>query len=650
MKTERRLAAIMFTDIQGYTALTQENEILAVELLESHFQMLRPIITAHNGIEIKTVGDAFLIEYGSTLQALQSAVKMQAILLGHNACQPPDRRILVRIGIHIGDIEHRDGDIFGDGVNIASRIQSCAQPGGILITQQVYDQIGNKTGLHLSSIGKQQLKNIEKELELYAVELPWTDIEAIPDDRATTSIADKDKSIAVLPLQNLSSDEENEYFSEGITEDIITQLSKIQDLKVISRTSSLLYKNSKKNIREIGRELGVGSILEGSVRKSDDKVRITAQLINTRNDVHLWAETYDRQLSNIFEIQNDVAEKIAQALKVYISPSERERIQKNATDKLDAYNLYLQGRYLWNRRTEDGYKQAINYFEHALIADPDYALAHAGLADAYSKIAAYGFLDFEAGFNKARKAIDEALRLDDMLAEAYVSRGAMRRDYDWDWAGADEDLKRAIGLAPTHAAAHHEYAYYLNDIGQFSEAICEMERACELDPLSLMTNKDFALILFYARRYDEAIEHVLRVIDQDPEYPGGHATLGHAYYHQDRLSEAISAFRLETNPIYASQGLALAYSKLGAETEAQEHLHTLVEIGSIAAPYQIAEVFCARSELVEGFQWLEKGFELRDSGMQYLGISPSFDLVRDNPQFGQLLERMGLSAFFCLST
>ncbi len=330
--SERRLAAIMFTDMVGFSALTHRNEALALELLEEHFALLRPFIPRHGGHEIKTTGDSFMVEFASPLQAVQCAVAMQKTLSIHNAGTPSDRQITIRIGIHLGDVEHRAGDVFGDGVNIAARLEPLAEPGGICLSQQIYDHVHNKVDVPLVSMGRPEMKNIQAPIEVYRVVLPWQHETPVPSPGsaapATRPAARDRKSIAMLPLTNLSPDPENEYFSDGLTEDILTHLSKVQRLKVISRTSVMQYKKTSKNLREIGRELGVATILEGSVRKAANKVRISVQLIDASTDEHLWAETYDRELADIFAIQSDVARQITDALKARVSEDERARIER----------------------------------------------------------------------------------------------------------------------------------------------------------------------------------------------------------------------------------------------------------------------------------------------------------------------------------
>jgi len=382
----RRLAAIMFTDMVGYSALAQRNEVLALELLEEHQRVLRPIFGKYGGRAIKSIGDGFLVEFASALQAVRCAIAIQTALVEQSASAPAERRIQVRIGLHVGDVVVRDGDVFGDGVNIAARIEPLAEAGGICISGPVFDQIRNKIDVPLVRLGQPELKNIQVPIDVYRVVLPWTQgaskhagrrparrrlgagvgvIAALigvvavllvwwPTARVlhTPSAPLSDavsppakKSVAVLPFVNMSSDKENEYFSDGITEDLITALSKVSGLHVAARTSSFAFKGKNEPIENIGAQLHVGAVLEGSVAKAGNQVRITAQLVNTADGYHLWSDSYDRDLQDIFAIRSQVAQTVAKALRVTLAAGERQTLEQKPTEDLEAYQLYLKGRH-----------------------------------------------------------------------------------------------------------------------------------------------------------------------------------------------------------------------------------------------------------------------------------------------------------------
>src|SRR5712664_3713311 len=390
----------MFTDIVGYTLLAQKNESLSLSLLEDQRKLIREILNRHNGREVKTIGDGFLIEFPSALDAVRCAYDIQEKAREHNVPSSEEKRVHLRIGIHLGDVVESEGDISGDAVNVASRIGPFAENGGISLSRQVYDQVQNKFELTLTSLGTKNLKNVATPIELYKVTLPWT------EERVISPAQPDKKRIAVLPFANISPSPSDEYFSDGMTEELIATLSRIKNLGVIARTSIIRYKGLTKPVVEIGRELNVGTVLEGSVRVSGKRLRITAQLIDTGTEEHLWSETYDRNLEDALTIQSEIAKRIAKDLKIRVLHSETLRLEKKATGIPEAYSLYLKGRHSLNTRTEKGLKDAIQHFENSIKHDPNFALAYTGLADAYSILASYSleYIPPREGFPKAKIA------------------------------------------------------------------------------------------------------------------------------------------------------------------------------------------------------------------------------------------------------
>ena len=461
----------MLTDIAGYTAMTQADERLALELLSEHALLLRDRFAGHQGREVKGTGDGFLVEFQSALDAVHCAIEIQEALHERNATVPKERALRLRIGIHLGDIVHRGDDVFGDGVNITSRVEPLAEPGGISLSRQVYDQVWNKLKLPLASLGEQELKNVKAPIEVFRVVLPWEGETVCPAPEADRL------RIAVLPLVNISPDPADAYFADGMTEELIYSLSKVCCFRVIAQTSVIPYRGVKKPASLIGRELRVGTLLEGSVRKAGNRVRITLQLIDVQSEEHLWSEAYDRSLEDLLAVQSDVAQRVAEALQVRLAPREKERLDTQATGDLDAYMLYLKGRHLWNARTEDGARNAIELFRAAIALDPAYALAYSGMADAYC------LLDDRP---KAMEAAEKALALDPGpgLAEAHASLGLIREQFSKDIAGAEEELQRAIALNPSYAMARHWYAILLTVEGRNEEALAQLRKALELDPFS----------------------------------------------------------------------------------------------------------------------------------------------------------------------
>jgi adenylate cyclase len=343
----RKLVAIVFTDLVGYTDLAQKDERLALQLLEKHNEFIRRTFKRHGGREVKTMGDAFLLEFGSALEATEFAIDAQRELRELNSGQPSERNIMVRIGIHAGDVVERGGDIFGDAVNVASRIYPLAEPGGVCLTEEVYLQVRNKVPYPMERLPEQSLKHVDYPVTVYR--LPLSFRQGGPSGGALPR-----NRLAVLPFTNISPDPKDEYFADGMTEELISTVSKVRELQVISRTSVSCYKGGGKSVGEIGRELNVGAILEGSVRKVANKVRVSAQLIDVQGDRHLWSETYDRELKDVFGIQREIAHRVANALEVQLLGADSQAIGKRGTKSTEAYTFYLKGRYFWNKRLSNG--------------------------------------------------------------------------------------------------------------------------------------------------------------------------------------------------------------------------------------------------------------------------------------------------------
>ena len=444
----RRLAAIMFTDLVGYTALTQKNEALAMQLLEEHRRLVRPFFPRHNGREVKTIGDAFLVEFASALEATRCAFDIQQSLNELNSGRQEDRRVLLRVGIHLGDVIHDQNDVYGDAVNIASRIEPLASPGGICVSEQVYVQIKNKFEFPLSTLGEKSLKNVSEPIEVYRVILPW--------EKKSESESSLEKSrIAVLPFANMSPDPNDQYFADGITEEIISIVSGISGLSVISRTSVMGYKGTTKKLGEIGRELDVGSILEGSFRKAGNRIRVTAQLIDVAGDKHLWAQNYDKTLDDIFAVQSEIAEKVAGELRTRLLDSEKRTVEKKPTENTEAYTFFLRGRELLREETEASLRQAISLFEKAIQLDPKFARAHVGVAECHLALAEIGHDSYGGSLSNAKAQLDRALSLDPNLPEAHSCLSGLLFDMD-DMPGSEAEARKALELSPSLTEPYRE--------------------------------------------------------------------------------------------------------------------------------------------------------------------------------------------------
>ncbi len=640
-QSERRLAAIMFTDIVGYTALGQENEPLALEVLERQRQLLRPLFSKHGGREIKTMGDAFLAEFGSALEAVLCAVDIQGTVHSRNLERGESLRI--KVGIHLGDVIHQAGDVLGDAVNVASRIEPLAEGGGICISEQALDQVRNKVSYPFIRLESRQLKNVKDSIEVYRIVMPWDAGNVVQSTQLDR------KRIAVLPLTNISPDPKDEYFADGMTEELISTLSKVPELSVISRTSVVRYRGSQKALSEISQELKVGTVLEGSVRRAGDRIRITAQLIDAPSDKHLWSETYDREMDDIFSIQTDIAGKIAQALRVRLVTTKESGRQQ--TRNIDAYTLYLRGRFLWNKRNKEGVLEALKLFEEAIRIDPNYARAYSGLADAYYVAATGGFMNRIEGLSKSYEMIAKALELDDTLAEAHASLGInLLEDLRYD--EARREFERAIELNPNYATAHHWYSLCLIDFGSLEGAIGEIEKAHELDPLSPVITAAVASLYSSNGRLDEALAEVTRLIDSEPSYAGAYDARSDIFLRRGERDKAIADWETHTvlhkfdqDEIVHRLGFAEIYAWFGESEKALQIVQEVLQRGEedpLVRPLAVATCYAILGETDEFFTWIDRAIRTKRFRAWGIRYHPYYDKVRHDPRFPEIFKKLGL--------
>ncbi|MBI4466217.1 MAG: protein kinase [Acidobacteria bacterium] len=452
------------------------------------------------------------------------------------------------------------------------------------------------------------------------------------------------ESLAVLPLANLSGDPQQEYFADGMTEALITELSKISALSVISRTSVMRYKASDKPMPRIARELNVDGVLEGSVLREGNQVRITVQLIHGPTDKHLWAENYQRELRGVLALQSEVARAIAREIQVKVSPQEQARLAGGHQVNPEAYELYLKGRFHWNKRTEGDLQKSIAYFQQALEKDPDFAPAYAGIADSYNVLPIQGSLPGAEAYPKARVAALRALEIDDTLTEAHAALAWVNWRYNWDWAGAESEFKRALELQPSSGHVHHWYALYLTVLNRTEEALREIKRARELDPLSLIINANVAWVYYYARQYDQALRECQKALEMDANFPQARTYLGLIYaakgMHQEAIAEFQKAIALAgARPPSYLGALGYAYARAGNKAEAQKLLNELLEQKPVPL-LPVAQIYAGLGQKQEALAWLERAYEVRGSSIEFINISPSVDPLRGDPRFQDLLRRM----------
>jgi TolB-like protein/DNA-binding winged helix-turn-helix (wHTH) protein/Flp pilus assembly protein TadD len=456
------------------------------------------------------------------------------------------------------------------------------------------------------------------------------------------------RSIAVLPLENLSGDASQSYFADGMTDELITDLAQISALRVISRTSVMVYKGARKPLPQIARELNVDAVVEGTVLRSGDQVRITAQLIEAATDKHLWSQSYEGELRDTLALQNRVASAIADQIRINLTPQEQAALKNVKVVNPDAYESYLKGRYFWNKRTADGLKVALAYFKQAIEEDPKYAQAYSGLADTYALLGdwQYAVMTPKEAFPKAKAAAIKALELDNTLGEAHNSLAFVLDGFDWDFDSAGKEFQRGIELSPGYATAHHWYAWHVSLLGRYDEAIAEMRKAQNLDPLSLIINADLAEVLVLAHSYEESIQQSRKTIEMDPNFALAHNQLAQAYLQKHMYDEAVAelqqAVKLSGNSPTCMANLARAYVASGKRNEAVKLLGDLKKRSNpgYSNASEIAMIYASLGDTDQAMNWLEKGYEERfNPGVL---LRPGFDPLRSDPRFQNLLRRIGL--------
>jgi adenylate cyclase len=614
---ERRLSAIMAADVVGYSRLMGTNEVGTLNALKGHrAELIDPAIAKHQGRIVKLTGDGMLVEFPSVVNAVECAAVIQREMPSRNAGLPADRRIEFRMGINLGDVIVDDDDIFGDGVNVASRLEGVSKPGGIAVSSSVRDNVGNKLDLEFEDAGDHELKNIGQPVRVYHV-VPGAAF-AAGSTRAASAEADEAEkpSIAVLPFNNMSGDTEQEYFSDGITEDIITDLSKISGLFVVGRNTSFTYKGKVIQLQQVASELGVKYLLEGSVRKSGNRVRVTGQLIDGTTGGHLWADRYDRDLTDIFAIQDEITKAIVDQLKVRLIPAEKKAIEQAPTVNVEAYNYYLKGRQLFHAFTKSFLLLAKEMFAKAVEIDPNYARAYAGMASSISRL--WGMYNVSTNAEDLLAITDKALALDPDLAEAHSARGEA-----------------------------------LANSNRRQEARVAFQRALELEPNNYDANLSFARFCVTENDFDGAIEHYTRALEIQPDDSQAPLLLQIVYrslgrheeserYGRLGLKRAEEQLRQHPESSRPAQLGAAALASFGEKDLALKWLERvkLIDPDDNNARYNAACTYAQLGEVDQALEMLEEwskhcGTEQESWFLHDADLDP----VREHARYAQLLER-----------
>lgn len=639
MPATRRLAAIVFTDVVGYTSLTQADEAGALELLRVQGDLVRPLLGSHHGRKVKEMGDGLLLEFRNARDAVEFAVELQRTV----SVRRPERgkpTFQLRIGVHLGDVEPRGSDILGDAVNIASRVEPLAEPGGICLTSPVYDQVHRKVPYRFESLGPKDLKGVGEPITVYRT------VPAPP-----TTSADAEASavprIAVLPFANISPDPKDEYFADGLTEELITVLSQARGLRVIARTSVGQYKGTTKPVTQIGSELGVSSVLEGSVRKAGDRLRIAVQLIDVKTEEHRWAETYDRRLDNVFAIQAEVAERTAHALKVELLGPEREAMRERPTPNMAAYELYLRGlQFSYGRLGSAGSEdEALRCFEGAIREDPRFASAHASLANVL--LGAMGERRARRDvLPRIRVLVDRALELDPRSALAHTAAGNLAFQGDLDWPRAEAELRTAIALNPSEAAARFWYGFLLSALQRFDEAKQQFVASLRLDPLQLWTRLNLVTALALMGDSTAAVAAVEEAVTLFGASPRTRAALASAYAIAGRTNDALRTVEpLGQEPDLQWRALHALWRACYRQPDAAREVVRAWERGTNAESLPraiVASLYAVIGERSTALRLLEEDSRDGERNLWAHYQSPFLDPLRKEPRFLALLEGMHL--------
>jgi adenylate cyclase len=681
---------VLFIDVVGYSKLLIDDQRELQQQLNQivrNTEQFHAAETAGKLVRLPTGDGMALVFFTGPEAPVQCALEISEALRGNS-------RLIVRMGINTGPVSgvadvNDKSNIAGAGINIAQRVMDLGDAGHILLSKRAAEDLAQyrKWESHLHDLGEIEVKHGAKisivNFYTYNIgnrEVPaklkqsfWKKsasqrlkrgliaaaiVAAIAlafllfrmmghERRGAAARAVPEKSIAVLPFVDLSQAKDQEYFCDGISEEILDALAKVEGLRVVARTSSFAFKGKNADVSEIGQKLNVGNVLEGSLRREGNRVRVAVQLVNAHDGFHIWSQTFEHELQNVFAVQDEITSSVVDALKIKLAVA----LPAHKKPNTEAYDLYLKGRYFLNRKTRADAERAIDYFQQTLAKDPNSAPAYAGLADSYSTLVfPLGAVAPREVMPKAKEAALRALALDNTLGEAHASLAYITFFYDWDWAAAEKGFKHALELNPNNADTHHWYSHFLMSQGRIEESLTQSKRALELSPFDMLMNVHLCWHCLYARQYDQALDQIQKTIEMDPNFAQAYPWLGLILEQQGRYPEAIAAFQkaIQLFPggsSIAEAELAHTYAVSGNREAAQKIIGELQELAKnkYVSSFQIAAIYAGLNEIDQAFAWLEKAFEERSDGLVNLNAEQRFDRLRSDPRFKDLLRRLALT-------
>jgi adenylate cyclase len=643
----------LFTDVEGSTRLWEAHRAAMQQALARHDALLRQCIERNGGHVVKSVGDGVCAAFVSATDALEASIAAQQALATEPWPEPV--QIRVRMALHSGPAELRDGDYFGPTLNRVARLLALGHGGQTLLSAITYDLCRHylPADVSLRSLGEHTLKDLDRSEAVFEVTLGRSPKTFPPSKAPLAASGVNTPSIAVLPFVNMSGDEENEYFAEGLAEELLNVLSKIDGLRVASRTSAFSFQGTKVDIPTVAQKLNVATILEGSVRKAGQRVRITAQLVEVATDSHLWSGTYDRELGDIFAVQDDIAQSVVKELRLALldkrdSPAsaavkaEVQAAAKGRGENAEAYRLYLQGRSLVARRTQANVSTGIECLRQVVSIDPEYALAWAALSSAEAIAAGSGgWTPFDEGYGRAREAAERALALEPDLAEGHAALAEVYSGYDWDWSRADRSTRRALELAPGSVDAVLAGAALTGNLGRLEEALALCRRAIALDPLNVRGHRYLGIYSLFAGMLEQAEAALKDAIELSPLGGSTYRSLGQVYLAQGRFPEALAAFKEESHEGFRLLGLAAAYHALGRNAPSSVALEQLAEFPMHA--FLNAQANAYRGDVDKAFEWLERAYAQRNAGLSQMKCEPFLHNLHGDPRWPLFLKKMGLA-------